>query len=86
LFTGVMGAGALTYVAIVLGHLLTSARAFRPQAPLLAVVAAASAAASWLSIPKIGLAGAAAAIALGACVQIGGSLAILRRLEARRES
>jgi len=86
LLVGVMAAGALSYVAIILGYLLTSARSFRPQAPLLAAVAAVSAVASWLLIPKIGLAGAAAAIALSACVQIGGSLVILRRLETRCES
>jgi O-antigen/teichoic acid export membrane protein len=47
--------------------------------PLLAAVALTSAAASWTLIPAIGLQGAAGAIALAGCVQIGGAALILSR-------
>jgi O-antigen/teichoic acid export membrane protein len=79
LFVAVMGAGIFSYIGTTLGYIMTSARAFGPQMPLLAAVAATSAAASWMLIPTIGLTGAAAAIALAACVQIGGAVWILSR-------
>lgn len=78
-FTAVMGAGVLSYVAIVLGYLITSARSFMPQMPLLCTVAATSAAASWVLVPAFGLQGAAMALGLAACVQIAGEALILRR-------
>lgn len=81
LFVEVMGAAALSYVAVMLGYALTSARSFKPQAPLLAATVATSAVASWTLVPVAGLDGAAAAMALAACVQIGGSFWMLRRLE-----
>ncbi len=85
LFVAVMGAGIFSYIGTTLGYIMTSARAFGPQMPLLAAVAATSAAASWTLIPAIGLPGAAAAIALAACVQIGGAVLILSRTMARLE-
>jgi O-antigen/teichoic acid export membrane protein len=85
LFVAVMAAGVFTYIGTTLGYIMTSARAFAPQMPLLAAVAATSAAASWMLIPVIGLPGAAAAIALAACVQIGGALLILAHTAGRPE-
>lgn len=79
LFVAVMGAGVLRYAAIMLGFVLTSARSFGPQMPLLAVVTLTSGLASWMLVPAIGLGGAAAAIALAGCVQIAGAVVILRR-------
>ncbi len=79
LFVAVMGAGIFSYIGTTLGYVMTSARAFGPQMPLLAAAAATSAAASWTLIPAVGLQGAAAAIALAACVQIGGAALILSR-------
>ncbi len=83
LFVAVMAAGTFSYTGATLGYIMTSARAFAPQMPLLAAAAATSAAASWVLIPAIGLPGAAAAIALAACVQIGGALLILARTVGR---
>lgn len=77
LFVAVMGAGIFSYIGTTLGYVMTSARAFGPQMPLLAAAAATSAAASWTLIPAVGLQGAAVAIALAACVQIGGAALIL---------
>jgi O-antigen/teichoic acid export membrane protein len=74
----IMAAGTLSWVAITLGYVITSARAFLSQAPLLALVAATSGIASWLLVPGMGLAGAAAAIAAAGAVQIAGELLILR--------
>ncbi len=75
----VMGAGTLVYLAIVLGYVITSARSFLAQLPLLVVVAATAAAASWLLVPSMGLTGAAVSVALAASLQIGGQLLILLR-------
>jgi len=86
LLVKVMAAGALGYVAVMLGYTLTSARSFRPQAALLAAAVAVSALASWTLIPTMGLDGAAAAMALAAGVQIAGSLWILHGLERRHAS
>jgi O-antigen/teichoic acid export membrane protein len=86
LLVAIMVAGALSYLAITLGYVVTSARSFDAQVPLLSVVAAASGAMSWLLVPAMGLAGAALAIALASCVQIGGQAVILRRAVRRREA
>lgn len=83
LFVAVTAAGTLSYAAIMLGYVLTSARSFGPQMPLLAFVMASSAAASWTLVPVMGLGGAAVAIALAACVQIGGAILILRHAMSR---
>ena len=83
-----MAAGICVYAAVVLGYVVTSARSFLAQMPLLAVVAAVSAVGSWVLVPRMGLGGAALAVALAACVQIAGEVLILRkalrRLEAAR--
>lgn len=79
LFVAVMGASVLSYTGAMLGYIMTSARAFAPQMPLLAATAATASAASWILIPAIGLHGAPAAVALAACVQIGGAVWVLSR-------
>jgi O-antigen/teichoic acid export membrane protein len=79
LLTELMGAAALVYVAAALGFVITSARSFLAQMPVLALVVATSAVAGWLLVPVMGLSGAALAVAAGASVQIAGELWILRR-------
>jgi O-antigen/teichoic acid export membrane protein len=74
-----MGAAAVLYVAVALGYVVTSARSFMPQLPLLTCVATTSAAVSWVLVPRYGLGGAAAALALAAGVQCVGQGWILRR-------
>jgi O-antigen/teichoic acid export membrane protein len=86
LFVAVMGAGIFSYIGTTLGYIMTSARAFGPQMPLLSLAAATSAVASWAMIPAIGLFAGAAAIALAACVQIGGAVWILSRTMVRLEA
>jgi O-antigen/teichoic acid export membrane protein len=85
LLVEVMAAGTCVFVAVVLGYVITSARSFLAQMPLLAAVATTAAVASWLLVPARGLSGAALAVAIAACLQIAGSLLILRRALARPE-
>jgi O-antigen/teichoic acid export membrane protein len=80
-----MGAAALVYVAAALGFVITSARSFLAQMPLLALVVATSTVAGWLLVPVMGLSGAALAVAAGASVQIAGELLILRQTVRRPE-
>lgn len=79
LLVAVLAAGTLSYVAVALGYVLSGTRQFTVQLPLLAVVAASSAAASWLLVPSWGLTGGAAAIAIAGAVQITGQLWLLRQ-------
>jgi O-antigen/teichoic acid export membrane protein len=79
LLIAMMAAGTLMYIGSTVGYIVTSLRAFAPQLPLFAVAALCCAAASWLLIPRIGLYGGVAALALSATVQIAGNLLILRR-------
>lgn len=79
----IMGAATVTFVATVLGYALTAAREFRPQAPLFAVTTVVVAAAAFALVPAIGVEGAAAALAIGGAVQIGGTLLIMRTARAR---
>ena len=81
-----MGAGVLVYLAVLLGYVITSARSFLVQLPLLILVASAAAAANWLLVPSMGLTGAAVSIALAAGLQIGGQLLILHRTLRRAEA
>ena len=76
----VMGAGLFSYVSSVLGYVITSARKFTVQVPLLAVAAGSSAIASWTLVRWLGLNGGAATLAVVALVQIGGQLLILRHV------
>jgi len=79
LLVAVMSAAALGYIAIALGYVITSARAFNAQAPLFCAVAASCGFASWLLVPRFGLDGAVLALAVAAAVRIGGGVLILRR-------
>jgi hypothetical protein len=81
----IMGAAVPAYVAGVLGYVITSARSFDAQLPLFCAVAASCGLASWLLVPRLGLAGAPLALALAAGVQICGELAILARALRRTE-
>jgi O-antigen/teichoic acid export membrane protein len=86
LLAWVMCAGILCYVAIMLGYVITGARVYAAQAPLLVLVAASSAAGSWLLVPRLGLPGAALALALAWSVQIAGEAILLRRALGRMEA
>jgi O-antigen/teichoic acid export membrane protein len=79
LLVEVMAVAVLGYIAIALGYVITSVRAFDPQLPLFVVVALASAAASWILVPRLGVHGAPVALAIAAAVQVAGELAILAR-------
>jgi O-antigen/teichoic acid export membrane protein len=72
LLVELMMAATLVYAASALGYVITSARSFLAQMPLLGVVVVTSAASSWLLVPAMGLRGAALAVACGAAVQIAG--------------
>ncbi len=85
LLAAVMAAAIPAYIAGTLGYVITSVRAFDAQLPLSCAVAAACAAASWLLVPSMGLMGAPAALAIAACVQVAGELAILARAFRRAE-
>lgn len=85
LLTQMMVAAGLVYVASAFGYVITSARSFLAQMPLLALVAATSALMSWLLIPGWGLRGAATAVAVTATVQIAGELLILNKAMRRLE-
>ena len=81
-----MAAAVPIYIAGTLGYVITSVRAFDAQLPLFCAVAAACAGASWLLVPRFGLMGAPAALALAACVQVVGELGILARAFRRAET
>jgi O-antigen/teichoic acid export membrane protein len=74
---GVMAAGAVSYVASVIGYGLTAARCFHQQLPLFALVTVATGVALWILVPRYGLMGAVAAQLLGASVQLICGAAIL---------
>jgi O-antigen/teichoic acid export membrane protein len=75
----VMAAAILQYLASALGYLLTSARWFAVQIPLLAAASIAIGVTGWLSVPRFGLQGAALALAAGAAVQATGAALLLSR-------
>jgi O-antigen/teichoic acid export membrane protein len=85
LLVAVMGAAVIGYIAIILGYVSTSARVFAPQMPLFCCVAASSGIASWILVPRFGLYGAALALAVAACLQIGGQAFIFFRAVHRME-
>jgi O-antigen/teichoic acid export membrane protein len=85
ILVAVMAAALAGYVAATFGYIITSARAFHVQMPLFCAVAAASGAASWLLVPRFGLAGAAMALAIAAGVQLCGEFWVLRRALGRLE-
>jgi O-antigen/teichoic acid export membrane protein len=82
----VMAAAIPVYAAGILGYAVTSTRAFDAQFPLFCAAAASCGLAAWLLVPRFGLAGAPMALAVSACVQIGGEIAILARANRRVEA
>lgn len=64
-----MTAGAFSYLASCAGYTLTAARRFLVQIPVLALSSAVIAAACWLLVPRLGVAGAAIAQAAGSALQ-----------------
>lgn len=79
LLTAMFASAIFSWIGISLGYINTSTRAFRAQLPLLGLVTAASFAVSYLTVPHLGLYGAALALALAALVQIAGQTGILLR-------
>ena len=86
LLTALMVAGALGYMASLLGYAVTAARSFRPQMPLFVVVTIASLVSSALLIPAYGLAGAAIATGISSAVQLAGLALLFLRLTGRNRS
>jgi O-antigen/teichoic acid export membrane protein len=72
-----MIAAGIGYVASFSGYAVTAARYFRAQLPLFAVVVVVTAAGCWWLVPRWGLRGAAAALAVSALTQLIGSGLIL---------
>jgi O-antigen/teichoic acid export membrane protein len=72
-----MIAAGIGYVASFSGYAVTAARYFRAQLPLFAVVVLVTAAGCWWLVPRWGLRGAAAALALSSLTQLIGSGLIL---------
>jgi O-antigen/teichoic acid export membrane protein len=72
LLTSLMVAGAIGYVATLLGYAVTAARSFRPQLPVFVVVTLVTLVGCAVWIPARGLAGAAIATGVSSAVQLGG--------------
>lgn len=68
-FFWLMVGGSLSYVASACGYIMSSARYFLPQLPMLAATTLAMTAALWVLVPAGGLVGAAIAQAIGYLVQ-----------------
>jgi O-antigen/teichoic acid export membrane protein len=85
LLVAVMAAAIPIYVAGTLGYAVTSVRAFDAQLPLFCAVCASCAAAAWILVPRWGLMGAPAALAIAACVQLAGEAGILARAFRKQE-
>ena len=79
LLVAVMGAAVIAYVAGILGYASSSARQFAAQMPLFIAVTAACGIASWILVPRVGLYGAAVALAAAAFLQAGGQVFIIFR-------
>ncbi len=86
LLAWIMVAGLLSYVSSILGYVITSARVFIAQMPVLATAAGSSAIVSWTLIPRMGLDGAAVTLGTMALVTIIGQLVILRRVFSKLDS
>jgi O-antigen/teichoic acid export membrane protein len=86
LLTALMVAGAIGYLASLLGYAVTAARSFRAQMPLFVVVTSATLIASALLIPAHGLAGAAIASGISSAVQLAGLAILFLRLTAGNHS
>jgi O-antigen/teichoic acid export membrane protein len=72
-FTWLMTAAAVAYVASMLGYGMMAARVFRAQVPLFLISTAITALACWVLIPSSGLMGSAFAVLVGAVVPCVGS-------------
>jgi len=83
-----MVAGAIQYLAALMGSAATAARFFKPQIPLLATVVVAACIFSYRLIPAYGLLGAGLAMVLISVVFTSGETILLCRIlrELRRES
>jgi len=79
LFIWIMAVGGVGYIASFLGYGMNSARQFRAQVPLFAVVAAVTAAGCWVLVPRFGLYGATYAMLIALVVQVLLSLVVIRR-------
>jgi O-antigen/teichoic acid export membrane protein len=77
LLVTMMVAGALGYMANLLGSAVTSARHFKSQVPVLFVAVASGAIASWVLVPSRGLLGAAFAAAITSTVLCAGQAMLL---------
>lgn len=86
LLRALMAAGALGYLASLLGYAVTAARSFRAQMPLFAVVTIATSLASALLIPVYGLMGAAIASGISSAVQLAGLAILFLRLTTKSRS
>ena len=83
-FTWLMTAAAVTYVASMLGYGMMAARVFRAQVPLFLISTAITALACWVFIPSSGLMGSAFAVLVGTIVPcVGGSYIIFAALHSR---
>jgi O-antigen/teichoic acid export membrane protein len=76
-FTWLMAAAAVAYVASMLGYGMTAARVFRPQVPLVLAAVAVTALACWLLIPRFGLTGSAYAVMIGSVFLCAGSAVLV---------
>jgi O-antigen/teichoic acid export membrane protein len=76
-FTWMMMAGAIGFVASILGYAMTAARQFREQVPLFIVVLGVLTVSSYLLVPNNGLVGAAWAWAIASGVQLAGAAAFV---------
>lgn len=76
-FTCLMAAAAVAYVASMLGYGMTAARAFRPQVPLFLAATAITALACWFLTPRLGLIGSAYAVLIGSVFSCAGSACLV---------
>lgn len=77
LLVALMAAGALSYLASLLGSAVTSARFFKPQIPLLLTAVATATISSLALIPSRGLLGAAFAVVITSTVLCAGEVVLL---------
>jgi O-antigen/teichoic acid export membrane protein len=81
-----MAAAGIGFVATLLGYTITAARRFTQQMPLQLACLAATALASFVLVPRIGLTGAALSVGIGSLVQMLGEAWILRQVLAEMRS
>jgi O-antigen/teichoic acid export membrane protein len=77
LFLWLMAAGAVSYLTLALGQIMTASRCFLPQVPLVLTTAGVTALACYRLVPAHGLYGAAEASLIGSCVQFAAGSGIL---------